>query len=94
MENRYNTIKALAVVLKVFAYIFLVLGVVAFITLFAGSSMFEEFSYGKGAIGGIITLVLSILMFVLLYYLSEFTYIILSIEENARNLVEQIKPKA
>ncbi len=82
MEKTYENLRILCLVLKVLAYIVLVIGIVAFITLIAGSSLFEELTYGRGTVGGIISLIVSLVTFAFLFYISELGLLFIKLDEH------------
>lgn len=91
MTKKFETLRLVSILLKIMGYIFLVFGIVSFITLAAGSYLLVELSYGKGIFGGIITLVFSIFMFIFLYYLSEIGLFFIELYSKLDELCEKKK---
>jgi len=89
VHEKYRVLRALAIVLKIIAWIALASGVIMFfIFLVAGSLI------GRGVIPGIagafLGLVYGILIFIGFYAWAEIIYVLLSIEESARRVADKL----
>ena len=93
MRKKYFALRLIASVLKVFAWLTLILGLVSFVVTMLLGGMF----YRAGALYGLLMghipmaslgLFGALLLFVLLYAAAEVLYVSLDIEENTRRCAE------
>jgi uncharacterized membrane protein len=98
MRKKYFALRLIASVLKVFAWLTLILGLISFVVTMVLGGMF----YRAGAMYGLLTghipmaslgLFGALLLFVLLYAAAEVIYVSLDIEENTRRCAELLAKK-
>ena len=89
MNERFRILRALAIVLKIIAWVVLASGVIAFFVLLAMGSLI-----GRGMISGVagafLALVYGIIVFISLYALAEIIHVLLSIEDSARTVADKL----
>jgi hypothetical protein len=99
VHKKYKVLRLIAVLLKVFAFIggaiLLVLGVVMLIAGAASGPRSTTFnalgpSFVSGVVGGLLTMVYAVLVFIFLYAYSEWMYVFMDIEENTRTTNEML----
>jgi hypothetical protein len=106
MEKRFRALRIIATILKIIAWIVLVVGVLAAIFVFisgvaagglANSSYLGNspaFALGTlftGVLGGFVVLLAVLFYFLVLYAMSEAIYLGLAIEENTRETAHYLK---
>jgi hypothetical protein len=89
VNERFRILRALAIVLKIIAWVVLASGVIAFFVLLAMGSLI-----GRGMISGVagafLALVYGIIVFISLYALAEIIHVLLSIEDSARTVADKL----
>jgi nicotinamide riboside transporter PnuC len=105
MENRYTALRVIAIIVKIMAWIALIVGLLGAIgALFAGFTLSNQGPLGlniQGPLAGIaafvVTLVFAVINFLFLYAVGESIYLFLAIEENTRRtaflLQQQYTPR-
>jgi hypothetical protein len=95
MDRRFMALRVVATIFKIFAWLFLIvsllaaIGALVFGFLFSSQSGFPGLDVGgplAGIAAFIVLLIVGILNFLLLYAGGEFVYLFLSVEENSRRV--------
>jgi lipopolysaccharide export LptBFGC system permease protein LptF len=93
MDRRFTALRVIGTILKILAWIVLILGVLAALaSLFFGFTLREQLGISGVAVGGplagivlfVVILIFAILDYLFLYAAGEFLFLFLSIEENSR----------
>jgi hypothetical protein len=93
MERRFTALRIIGTVLKIIAWLMLILGILAAIgSLIAGFALTDQLGISTLNVGGplagiamfVVVLVVAILQFLAFYAGGEFIYLFLAIEENTR----------
>lgn len=93
MERRFTALRIIGTVLKIIAWLMLILGILGAIGLLIASfALTDQLGISELNVGGplagiagfVVTLVIAILQFLSLYAGGEFIYLFLAIEENTR----------
>ncbi len=104
MERKFRVLRIVATIVKVIAWIVLVVGVLGgcgtlVLGLLAGSSgpRGGGAEFGPlagllgGAVSGLVVIVLALIYFLFLYAYGELIYLLLALEENTRLTAERLK---
>lgn len=89
MNERFRVLRALAIVLKIIAWVVLASGVIAFFVLLAMGSLIGR-AMISGVAGAFFALVYGIIVFISLYAWAEIIHVLLSIESSARTVAEKL----
>lgn len=92
MEQKFTSLRVIAVIFKVLAWITLILGLLGAIALFAMGTRpglfrgapLPRVAMGGGLIGAITVAVVAVIYFLFLYAAGDGIYLFLAIEENTR----------
>jgi hypothetical protein len=95
MDRRFTALRVIGTILKILAWIALILGILAAIgSLLLGFTVNQQLGLTGLDVGGplagialfVAVLVISIVQFLFLYAAGEFLYLLLSVEENSRRM--------
>ena len=85
MERKFSALRVIALVLKLIAWIQLILFVIGFVVSLMRIGMFMRFGGGMSAI----FLIAGIMNFLILYCWAETIHLFLSMEENLRKIADK-----